>query len=249
MNEEQVPLDSLQRLPEGSFVSQNLIIWPIRVRGGDYDTRLQAAVQERTMTVDGETQLAFVVKATGEFYDSKTRAIEMASKEVWRSMPEPEIGDVRIYFTETPCRVVSTLARQKTSNMLASWYSSLGNGHKIGMVALGEVAAQEMIDSVQHMSSIKTWTFRAGGWLLHFCGFSLLTSVISTAAELTLNWIPLVGRYFSSLIGFSLVVGNGSMATILTLSVVSFGWLFHRPLLSASILATTLGLFIIRTKA
>lgn len=257
-----IRVGDIPTLPAGAVKQNgNYVGWPIKTRGGAAQQQaLPEAGIEKTFTrVDGEERTMYTVKATGDQFSSKERALEEASKHVSVASPQhqqqvspsssPEIGDVRVSFSEIPCTYVSVLAQMTPNNMLTSWISSQGRDYDVAMLSEGAVGARDMIESAQSDNSIKTWLFRGLGWLLNFIGFSLVTNIISTTADVTLNWIPFLGPMANSIINLGLTIANTILASSTTLIVASIAWVVYRPILGVSLLIGSLGLFFMSARA
>jgi hypothetical protein len=206
-------------------------------------------VEEKVVKIDGEEKLMYIVKATGDSYSSMERATKAAKavvpsqqRQLFNSGGEAVIGDVRITFTEVPCTFVSVLAKL-SGKILTKWPSKQGSGYDVAILSQGSVSAEDMISSEQASNTVKTWLFRGFGWMLNFIGFSMITSIISTTADITLNWIPFLGPMASSIINLGLTVANLILANCVTLIVGSIAWVLYRPLIGISMLAGSIGLF------
>lgn len=247
----EVPISAVKALPPGSTQSGNSIEWPVRVRGGELDS----GVEEQIMRIDGEEKIMYIVSATGDSYSSRERALQIAAEATTMtttaktSTYQSEIGDVRISFTETPSTYASVLAKLSThNNMLTNWPSQHA-GYDVAILTEGDVSARDMIYSEQTSNTAKTWLLRVGGLVLNIVGFSMITSIVSTTAEIGLNWIPLLGPMATSLINLGLSVANIIMASSLSLVIASIAWIFYRPLLGGSMLVGALGLFYTTSRA
>jgi hypothetical protein len=221
---------------------------------------MEAALDTKTMTVDGVERTMYVVKATGETFSSKDLAMEAAKKappppaaRKQRNNPgntkEPQIGDARVTFSEVPCTTVSVLARLQSNNVLSPWPSQQGPGYDIGMVTEGQVTAEEMITRAQSTNVMMTWLKRLAGWFLCFIGYSMITSIITTTADITLNWIPLLGPMTTSIISLGVSIANFILATCTSLPVAAAAWVFYRPILGITMLVGSLGLFYAASQA
>ncbi|CAB9525166.1 Transmembrane protein 43 [Seminavis robusta] len=241
--------NQVKTLPDGAQRSGSAIYLPRRSDsaaaalpgGGGSD---QSTIQETTMRIDGEERTMFLVKATGESYSTRQKALAAVERSL--STDTPEIGDVRVTFTEVPCALVSVLAKisgSSSSNILTQWQSQQGSGYEVAELAYGAVSANEMIGSAQSANSERTWMCRIGGWILNLVGFSMIIQIVTTTADITLNWIPLLGPMATSVINLGVSVAHLILANCTTLLVASIAWIFYRPMLGLSLLAGSLGLF------
>lgn len=249
------------------------VLYIVKATGDSYSTKEKAleaaktdalahAIEEKVTRMDGQEKTAFVVKSTGDIYSTREKALAAAAKEgvlapsrskSGRQMTmreEDEIGDVRITFSEVPCSVVSVLAQMSESgDGLVPWRSKQGSGYDVAQLSYGVKTAADMIEGAQQSNKVKTWTFRFFGWFLNFVGFSMITSIVSTAADITLNWIPLLGPMATSIINLGVNVANFILANCTTMIVASIAWVVYRPLLGISLLAGSVGLFFTASQA
>ena len=249
-----VPVSEIKPLPPGAEKKGNAIYFSIRGGGGNAELPgggdLSHAIEERTVRMDGEEKVMYVVKATGDSYSTKQRALEAAKESAvvqqqqrqMQNTNEPEIGDVRVTFREIKCTTASVLAKL-SGNILSKWQSKQGSGYDVGIVSLGTVSAHDMISGAQSANTVKTWFFRGGGWLLNVIGFSLITQIITTTADITLNWIPFFGPMANSIISLGVSIANLILGSCLTTTVAAIAWVVYRPVLGISMLAGSLGLF------
>ena len=257
----QVPISQVKTLPQGAAVSGNSLYIPrggaqwaqVAPPGGD----LSDALDEQVVKIDGEEKRMYVVKATGDSYTSRERAMKAAKavvpssqqeRQLFNSADEAAIGDVRITFSEVPCTFVSVLAKL-SGNILTNWPSKQGAGYDVAVLTQGSVSAEDMISAKKTANTAKTWLFRGFGWLLNFIGFSMITGIISTTADMTLNWIPFLGPMANSIINLGLTVANLILANCVTLIVGSIAWVVYRPLIGISMLASSIGLFYTASQA
>lgn len=114
-------------------------------------------------------------------------------------------------------------------------------GYTVEMVELGRRSAEDMVTGAQSANNIWTWVKRVVsapcvcssrccsglltalcavqlGFILCYFGFSMLTSIISTTADITLNWIPFLGPAATSIIDLGLCIAN--LILSISLSVI-----------------------------
>ena len=150
----------------------------------------------------------------------------------------PQIGDVRIDFTEVKCAIISTVGKMN-GNTVIPWTSRQGHGYDVALLEYGRHNAPNMIQYAQESNNIDTWFKRGGGLLVNFFGFNLLTSIISTTADISLQWIPLFGPLATGLVELGLQTANFIIASSLSLSIISTSWIFYRPVIGTPLLLLT----------
>ncbi len=137
----------------------------------------------------------------------------------------PQIGDLRISFRKVPPGTVSVVARQSGTELSA--YPTRA-GSSIELLRSGTAGAEEMFEAAQQANKVFTWILRAAGFLLMLTGFRMILGPLSVMADV----LPALGNLVEK--G---VTGVAAMlAAPLSLLVVAFAWIFHRPLLAVTIL-------------
>ena len=106
-----------------------------------------------------------------------------------------------------------------------------------------------MISGAQDSNNIWTWVKRVFGFILCFIGYSMLTSIITTTADITLNWIPILGGLATSLINLGVFIANLILATCTSVVVAAVAWVFYRPVLGVTMLVGAAGLMYMGAKA
>lgn len=265
-----ISLQGQVTLPQGGQLSGNQIYFQTRgssyddhAGGGggtiDYDSQREGTpdgngIETKVMTMDGEDRIVYVVKHSGESFSSKEKALKALQRAPARrllrspSTGSPRIGDVRVSFSEVACRTVSVMAKQ-SGFTLTPWHSSQGEGYTVEMVELGSRSAEEMVSGAQSANNIWTWVKRVFGFILCYAGFSMLTSIISTTADITLNWIPFLGPAATSIIDLGLCIANLILSISLSVIVAAVAWVFYRPVLGLTMLACAGGLLYLSSKA
>jgi len=272
-----VTLQGEVRVPTGGELSGGYIYFQGESRGHvgrDYDAadtrrrqdtrqpqlshNAEDGIESKIQRMDGEDRILYTVKHTGETFTNRQRALDAAqhaiaaaSREPARrllSVRNPEVGDVRVSFSEVRCRVVSVLARQSGYD-LVPWKSAQGQGYDIAMVQTGSESPEDMISGAQSSNDIWTWVKRIFGWLLCFFGFHMFTSIISTTADITLNWIPFLGPLATSIINLGLCIANFVLSISLSFVVAAIAWVFYRPVLGITMLACSAALLFVASKA
>jgi len=144
---------------------------------------------------------------------------------------EPQIGDVRVLFTVTRPVEVSIMAQQIRDTFTPFTAS---NGRQLNMLTVGTVSADQMIATATAENSMWAWILRAVGAILMVVGLSLMARPLSVLADV----LPPVGAVVE--------MGTGLVALLiagaLSLTTISFAWLFYRPLIGIPLLLAGCGL-------
>ena len=145
---------------------------------------------------------------------------------VGSDLASPEVGDLRIRFAYVPPGPVSLVAQQVGDSF--SPYPTEAGG-TIELVRSGVASAEAMFAAAERSNRMLTWLLRGGGFLLLFVGVGLVLRPLSVLADV----VPFVGNLVAAGTGFLAFL----LAAFGALVVVSFAWLFYRPLLGLTVLA------------
>lgn len=129
------------------------------------------------------------------------------------AVDNPRVGDLRVEFKVraqrlnpkadlTPCclqayapQSISVIGLKSGSRVLPFHAPS---GDDVLLVAAEELSAESLIEQAVNELTIRTWAFRAGGFVLMWVGLLLVFS----PAQLLADAVPLVGGLLSSIVGF-----------------------------------------------
>ena len=137
----------------------------------------------------------------------------------------PSIGDVRVSFGGVPAQPVSVVAGQ--SGPLLTPFKTK-SGYKVGLVAPGDVDADDMVAQKRSSEKTLTWILRGVGFLCFFIALLLLGSPLGVLADV----LPFLGTLVSGGIFFFALV----FAIPLTLVTIALSWVAVRPLLGVGLL-------------
>ena len=144
----------------------------------------------------------------------------------------PQLGDVRILFSATLPLDVSIMAQQLRDTFTPFLTS---NGRQLNMLAIGTVTADQMIATAAAENSLWTWVLRVVGSALMFTGLCLIARPLSVLADV----LPPIGSVVEMGTGLVALLVAGA----LSLTTISFAWLFYRPLIGVPLLMVGIGLF------
>jgi hypothetical protein len=144
---------------------------------------------------------------------------------IGRSPNTPEVGDVRVTFEVVRPATVSIIARQ-TGNRLEPYRTS--NGGNIQLLSYGAVPADSMFVAAQKANRFTSWIFRLLGFLLMAFGLKRILRPLSVLADV----VPAIGNVVEASTGFVAYL----LAGFLSLLIIGLAWLYHRPLLAATLL-------------
>jgi hypothetical protein len=143
----------------------------------------------------------------------------------------PQIGDQRVWFTETPSSRI-TIVGVQTNNTLSAFVSETGNGGDVLLFKQGNYTAIEMFDAAEDANKATTWLLRFAGFGVMSLGLWLVLRPIEVFADI----IPILGDIIGCGISFISIL----FASILSGITISLAWLIYRPVIGAIVLAVFL---------
>jgi hypothetical protein len=157
---------------------------------------------------------------------------------VGNDLRRPEIGDLRIRFSQTPATEVTVVARQD-GNTFAEYQTQAGDS--LSMLKKGKLSAHDMFAEAKSQNSIMIWILRAVG-IAAMCGglkMMLLPLVVVT------DFIPFV----SGIMALGVSVVCGVVGVSLSLLTIGMAWISYRPSVGIPLLAVSVvGLFVLIKK-
>lgn len=143
----------------------------------------------------------------------------------------PEVGDVRVTFTQTRPADVSIVA-QVIRDTFEPFTAS--NGYTFSRLEMGKVGNVKMFEDARSENNIMAWIFRAIGAVCVMLGLGLVFKPLSVVADV----IPILGTIVGAGTGFvAFVIGLAW-----SLVVIAVAWLRFRPLIAGGLIAVAVGL-------
>ena len=139
---------------------------------------------------------------------------------------EPQIGDVRVWFTATPVTTVSLLSQQSGDSFQP--YETEFNT-TINVLREGTFTADEMIKQQEAANRTLTWILRFAGTAVMFVGLMLVFRPLAVLADV----LPFAG----TLVGFGSAIVAGLLTIAGSMTVIGIAWVFYRPVLGVTLLA------------
>ncbi len=133
----------------------------------------------------------------------------------------PKVGDVKVRFFTVQPDIVSVIAQQ-SGNTFEKYRAK--NGKAFGMLEMGDLDPEGMIQVAQSRNKFLTWILRIVGWLLMMIGLSAILRPLSVVADV----VPMIGNLVGAGTGFIAAL----MATAFALIIISVSWILYRPMLS-----------------
>jgi hypothetical protein len=147
---------------------------------------------------------------------------------------DPEIGDMKISFQVAYAPEMVSIMAQQVNGTLSTYVGE--NGTEISKLAYGTVSADNMMKLSLKENSSETWILRGLGLLLCIFGLVLILKPLSVIMDV----LPILG----SITNFGAGILSFVLGLILILTTISIAWLFYRPILSISLFAVIVPLFI-----
>lgn len=143
----------------------------------------------------------------------------------------PDIGDQRVWFSETPSSMI-TIVGVQSGNTLQAFVSATGEGGDVLLFKEGNFTAAEMYDQAEAENAAATWILRFVGFAAMALGLYLVFRPIEVFADI----IPCVG----SIVGCGIIFMAVLIAAILSSITIAIAWLVAHPMIGGIVLAVTL---------
>lgn len=146
-----------------------------------------------------------------------------------RNVSSPEVGDVRITYTQVNPGMLSIIAKVSNGELVPS-----KNDHgTFSMVERGNVPMEDMFKSAEESNSMWTWILRVVGILLVISGIKSMLGFFITVLKV----LPFLSDIAN--------VGASIICTLLGLAwsflIIGIAWLFYRPLIAIPLLVVVIG--------
>ncbi len=141
----------------------------------------------------------------------------------------PEVGDIRVSFTQIPPADVSIIA-QVIGDTFEEFTAS--NGYTFSRLEMGTVSTEKMFAGAESDNAMMAWVLRVVGALVVIGGLGAVLRPLSVIADV----LPILGDIVGA--------GTGLVAFLIGLAwsllVIAVAWLRFRPVLAGSLLAGAL---------
>lgn len=199
-------------------------------------TKLPEEIRFRTKVVGdgGNGSKRLYIKAKS---DPVSVDINSDSSEIDDSLvvgDSPEIGDLRVWFTNTPVSEVSVMSKQVGNGFEP--FKTLA-GTNLHMLTEGVVSAEAMIEKAEADNVALTWLLRILGAGMMCLGIALVLRPLAVIGDV----VPFVG----SIIGTGTTLVAGLIGAGVAFCTISLAWLVYRPLIGIPLLVLGLGLIFV----
>ena len=145
----------------------------------------------------------------------------------------PQIGDLKIQFSQVPHLDVTVVAQQ-SGNSFRPYLTR--NQVAIEIIEPGRVSADDVFEKKKRESKQLTWILRLVGVVLMTIGFSMVFGLLATMLDV----VPILGNLAR---GFGFLVSL-MLAIAISIFVIAISWVAVRPLLGIGLLlASAIALF------
>ncbi len=138
----------------------------------------------------------------------------------------PEIGDFRVAFEVVYPTDISIIARQNGNTF--ETFTTPKTGGKLLELMIGTFSKEAMFESAESANRTLTWILRLVGFFLFFIGFSMIFNPFKVVADV----LPFMGK----IVGAGVGIISFLLALMLSFLVISFAWIFYRPLIGIPLL-------------
>ena len=148
----------------------------------------------------------------------------------------PQVGDIRISYTQIVPHNISIVAQQIKDTFCA--YPVKGDS--ILLMSDSIQSADLMFSKAQSANNMMTWILRIAGFLMMLIGLNMVFKPLSVLGDV----IPFIG----DLIGMGTSVVSFLIALPCWLICIAIAWLFYRPVLGITLLVLAVGAIILLLK-
>lgn len=138
---------------------------------------------------------------------------------------QPQVGDLRIVFTQVGESDITIVAKQVGSTFEP--YRAKA-GATVDLQRTGIASADEMFAAAKESNTMMTWILRVVGFVLMALGLGMTLKPLSVLASV----IPL----FGDIIGAGTGIIAFLLAGIMSLTTIAVAWIVYRPLLGITLL-------------
>ena len=142
----------------------------------------------------------------------------------------PEVGDVRVQWSQVPEQVLSVVGVQHSGTVEAFTAS---NGREVALLESGEVPAKQMFAAAESRNNQLTWLLRVGGTFLMWLGMVMALGPIARI----LDFLPFLG----SMVEGGVMLVSALLASCLSAITIAVAWFFYRPVVGIALIAIAVG--------
>ena len=149
---------------------------------------------------------------------------------LWGDEEEPQVGDIRISFSQTPATEVTVVAQQ-TDGSFGPFQTKAGD--ELKMLKRGKFTASEMFENAESQNSTMTWILRVVGIVAMIAGLKLILGPMAVV----MDFIPIVG----GIVQLGATIVSVVLGTSLSLMTIGTAWITYRPLIGIPLFIVSAG--------
>jgi len=147
----------------------------------------------------------------------------------------PDVGDVRVTFTYVPNNQQISIIANVVGNSFTK-YVDEKNGKTVSAVAMGNVPAEQMFDTLKQNNKLLTWLVRLFLLIIIIVGFRKMFGLLPALLKV----LPFLSKGVGSIMGFACTI----LGLVWTLIFIAIAWISVRPVLSITLLAIVVALIV-----
>jgi hypothetical protein len=140
---------------------------------------------------------------------------------------KPEVGDVRITFTQIKADKDVSIVAQVIGDSFTSYTAK--NGKSFSALRMGNVPQEQIFESEHASNKMLLWVFRILGFLCILIALRSIFSIVETLFKV----VPFLSR----IVGWGMGLVCGLLAFVWTLVVAAVAWVAYRPVVAIILLA------------
>lgn len=147
----------------------------------------------------------------------------------------PDVGDVRVTFTYVPNNQQISIIANVVGNSFTK-YVDEKNGKTVSAVAMGNVPAEQMFDTLKQSNKMLTWIIRLVILIIVILGFRKMFALVPTLLKV----LPFLSKGVGSIMGFACTI----LGLVWTLIFIAIAWISVRPVLAIALLVVVVALIV-----
>lgn len=165
--------------------------------------------------------------------DNRYEYVHVAKNVVYfgQNPSSPQIGDVRVTFTQVNPGLVSVLAQVDGDSFTAF---KAKNGKTLSAITMGKKSMEEMFEQQESANNMWLWILRIIGVLVVCGGLRSIFDILSTVLKV----IP----FLANIVNWGVGLICNVVGVAWSLIIIAIAWIFYRPLLGIGILAAVLAI-------
>lgn len=205
------------------------VLTPSQRAAAEAAAKQAAALTETVDTLAGDSAQTQPVVID----DNRYEYVHVAKNVVYfgQNPSSPQIGDVRVTFTQVNPGLVSVLAQVDGDSFTAF---KAKNGKTLSAITMGKKSMEEMFEQQESANNMWLWILRIIGVLVVCGGLRSVFDILSTVLKV----IP----FLANIVNWGVDLICNVVGVAWSLIIIAIAWIFYRPLLGIGILAAVLAI-------